>query len=102
MSRRRKIALAVVLLLQTVYFAKFLDRPPRVLADAFRYDVPALQLATGHGFTMPYEQAPDPVVRGWACARHAELCQATEYPVAIYPPGYSYFLAGVYAVAGHS
>jgi hypothetical protein len=102
MSRRRKIALAAVLLLQTVYFFRFLERPPRVIADNFRYDVPARQLAHGHGFTMPYEQAPDPVVRGWACAKHAELCDAAEYPVAIYPPGYSYFLAGIYTVAGTS
>lgn len=98
MSRRRKIALAVVLLCQTVYFAKFLERPPRVVADNYRYDVPARELAAGRGFSMPYEQAADPVVRGWACARHAELCNAAAYPVAIYPPGYSFFLAAIYAV----
>src|SRR5947209_4292194 len=102
MSRRRKIALALVLLAQTVFFARFLERPPRVVADNFRYHVPAHQLATGHGFTMPYEQAPDPEVRGWACARHPETCAAAEYPVAIYPPGYSFFLAGIYEIAGPS
>jgi hypothetical protein len=104
-KRNRGMALAVLLLAQTACFFIFLQRPPHIFPpDNFRYFVPGWNLAEGRGLSMPFAMAPDPVVRGWVCARHPDACNNPEgrYPTALYPPGYSYFVAGVALVAGRS
>src|SRR4051794_39798700 len=103
--RRRNLALAALLLIQAAYFFVFLPRPLQVAPwDNLRYEVPGWRLAQGRGLSMPFELAPDPTVREWVCSRHPRACDSADrsYPTALYPPGYSIFVAGVYSVAGRS
>lgn len=100
--RLRRLALAVVLLAQGALFLAFMHRPIAVESDNVRYELAAWNLAQGRGLVLPYDDAQDPDVRGWACTRHPEGCVDGNYPVAIYPPGYSVFVAAIYKVCGRS
>jgi hypothetical protein len=104
-ARNRRLALAALLLMQVAYFFAFLRLPLQVSPpDNFRYEVPAWNLAEGRGISMPFELAPDAVVRGWVCTLHPGACANPEgrYPTALFPPGYTFMVAAVYAVAGRS
>jgi hypothetical protein len=103
-SRWRKLGLAVVLAAQTVFFFFLMDRPLQVFADNPRYETAGYNLAIGKGISLPYEQTRDPLVKSWVCTRHPEACTAADgtHPTALYPPGYSFFIAGIYKIAGRS
>ena len=103
-STPRKVALAVVLATQTVFFFVLMARPLTVFADNARYETAGYNLATGRGISLAYELTSDPLVKSWVCTRHPEVCTAADgtHPTALYPPGYSVFLAAVYKVAGRS
>jgi hypothetical protein len=99
----RRVMTALVLLAQTGFFLLFLQRPITVLSDNNRYEVAAYNLATGRGLSLPLSISSDPEVYQWVCSRHPESCHAdTTHPTALYPPGYSVFVAGIYAVFGRS
>jgi hypothetical protein len=104
--QRRVAVIIAAVVLQTAMFWAFMQRPPTVLVDNFRYEEPAFHLANGRGMSLPFPRAPDTEIRGWVCAKHPDhaVCHdaSVNYPTAVYPPGYSVFLAGVYAVAGRS
>jgi 4-amino-4-deoxy-L-arabinose transferase-like glycosyltransferase len=93
-----------VLLTQTCFFLLQLHRPLEVMSDNTRYEVAGANVAIGRGLSLPYRLASDPDVHGWVCTRHPEECRADDnsYPVAIYPPGYSLFIAAIYTVCGRS
>jgi hypothetical protein len=102
--KTRRLALAIVLIFQTAFFAVFLVRPVQVVSDNVRYEEAGARLARGQGLSLPWELAQDDVVRDWVCGRHPDACTAADggYPVAMYPPGYSVFIAGVYRLFGRS
>ena len=102
--KNRYIALGVLLFAQAVFFATFFPNPPAVIADNTRYEVGGWHLATGRGLSLPRSVSDDPDVRSWACSRHPEACDSEDgsYPVAIYPPGYQFYIAGIYKVFGRS
>lgn len=102
MTRERRIFLGAVLLAQTLFFFATLHRPIAVESDNLRYEVAAWNLASGRSMTLPYRDAPDADVQAWACTRHPTACADASYPVAIYPPGYSIFVAGIYKLCGRS
>lgn len=102
MTRERRIFLGAVLVAQTSFFFATMHRPVTVESDNLRYEVAAWNLVSGRGLTLPYRDAPDVDVRGWACTRHPSACVGDSYPVAIYPPGYSFFVAGIYELCGRS
>ena len=96
-------ALALVLLMQTLFFCVWLQRPIEVISDNVRYEVAGYNLAAGRGLSLPNSLAKDEEVRGWVCTRHPEACLSdTTYPVAIYAPGYSVFIAASYLLFGRS
>jgi 4-amino-4-deoxy-L-arabinose transferase-like glycosyltransferase len=101
-SARRFLILGVILSLQTVYFAALGEWPPQVVADNTRYEGPAWNLAQGRGLTIAWPDFKDPTLRDAACARVPDACQGELYPTASYPPGYQFFLAAVYFVAGRN
>ncbi len=100
--RSRLYALVVMLAMQTLYFGVFIRSGPQFLGDNVRYEMGGWQLARGRGLALPFEMSPDPDVRDWVCSRHPEACTDGAYPSAQYPPGYQFFIAGVYLVAGRS
>ncbi len=97
----RRAAIVLLLLIQTGYFFAFGQWPPTVIADNTRYDEPALNLANGRGLSIRYESLKDPTLRDAACTRDPSACHDDLYPTASYPPGYQFFLAGVFWIAGH-
>jgi 4-amino-4-deoxy-L-arabinose transferase-like glycosyltransferase len=104
--RTRWAALALVLLAQALLFAVLLKRPLAVEGDNDRYELGGYNLAIGRGYALPlngYGATHDPEVQGLVCGRHPEACSAdTTHPVALYLPGYSVLIAGVYTVFGRS
>lgn len=100
-TRYRALFVAAVLAMQTVFFFVFLHRPLEMEEDNLRYELPGWNLAQGKGFVLPFDYyAEDTVVYDWVCSRHPEECKNGEYPVALYPPGYSFFIALVYLFTG--
>jgi 4-amino-4-deoxy-L-arabinose transferase-like glycosyltransferase len=99
------VALAVVLCAQTVFFA-VMWRQPLVGTDNDRYEAAGWNLASGRGYSLPlsgYGGSYDPEVYDWVCARHPEACSPdTTHPSALYAPGYSILVAGVYLIFGRS
>jgi hypothetical protein len=107
LSRRtRWIALLLVLCAQTLLFAVLLKRPLTVEADNERYEQAGWNVATGRGYSLPltgYGASNDPEVYEWVCSRHPTACDAdTTHPSALYMPGYSLLIGGVYALFGRS
>jgi hypothetical protein len=104
--RTRLIALAFVLFAQTALFAVMVKRPLAVEGDNDRYEQAGWNLATGRGYSLPlhgYGATSDPEIQSWVCTRHPEACSAdTTHPVAVYMPGYSVLIAGVYRLFGRS
>lgn len=102
-GRVRVGVLAAVLALQTIYFVVLLPRPVAVTADNVRYEVAGWNLATGRGYSLPLSSTDDREVQSWVCDRHPSACAADgTHPTALYPPGYSTFIALIYRVAGRS
>jgi hypothetical protein len=105
-QRARRVALALVIALQTLLFAVMLKRPLAVEGDNSRYEQAGWNLATGRGYSLPlhgYGGTEDPEIEGWVCSRHPEACWPdTTHPVAVYLPGYSVWIAGVYRLFGRS
>lgn len=88
---------------QLTWFYVFSARPIEVLSDNVRYEVPGFNLAQGKGLLFSDGELRDDTVRGWACAHSGLGCRPDElYPAAVYPPGYSVFIAAVYALFGRS
>ncbi len=104
--RFRWIAVGILLLTQTLFFCLLLHRPIAIEGDADRYEQGGWNIAQARGYSLPlqgYGGTNDPEVYGWVCGRHPEACSDdTTHPVAIYLPGYSAFVAGVYRVFGRS
>jgi 4-amino-4-deoxy-L-arabinose transferase-like glycosyltransferase len=100
--RLRRIALVIVLATQSVMFAALLHRPLAVESDNSRYEEAAWNLARGQHLSLPYRLAADDDVHDWVCSRHPDACHDGIYPVAMYPPGYSFFVAAIYRVCGRS
>ncbi|MDB4968472.1 MAG: hypothetical protein JWN44_4161 [Myxococcales bacterium] len=115
--RTRRFVLLAVLVAQTGWFAWFMHRPPAgvadpgfapdsplphsITADYPRYEVPAWWLATGHALSLSVTETQDPEVQGWVCTRHPDACSSDGmHPSALYPPGYSIFVAGIYKIFG--
>jgi hypothetical protein len=118
-DRRRHAVLGGVLLMQTVFFCLFAWRPAPGMTspglagsqifrnaatpDYSRYELPAYNLASGRHLALPLRETNDPTVQGWVCSRHPEACFSDgTHPSALYPPGYSLFVAGIYKVVGRS
>lgn len=105
-SRDRWIAVGIVLLVQTIFFAVMLKRPLGIEGDNVRYEEAGWNIAAGRGCSLRLEGVygtHDPEVYGWVCTRHPDACPAdTSYPTAVYMPGYSMVIAGVYSVFGRS
>jgi len=107
LSRRtRWIALALVLCAQTLLFAVMIKRPLVVEGDNDRYEQAGWNVASGRGYSLPltgYGATNDTEVYQWVCTRHPTACDPdTTHPTAIYMPGYSMLVAGVYALFGRS
>jgi hypothetical protein len=102
----RFLALALVLLAQTVFFVAMVKRPLRVEGDNVRYEEAGWNLATGRGYSLPLTGTAgtfDQEVYDWVCTAHPSACFSdTTHPTAIYMPGYSIFVAGIYSVCGRS
>jgi 4-amino-4-deoxy-L-arabinose transferase-like glycosyltransferase len=100
------MAVGVLLLTQTLFFILLLHRPLAVEGDADRYEQGGWNLAEGRGYSLPlhgYGGTNDLEIYSWVCSRHPEAClEDTTHPVAIYLPGYSVFVAGVYRLFGRS
>jgi 4-amino-4-deoxy-L-arabinose transferase-like glycosyltransferase len=100
------LALALLLFAQTAFFAALVKRPLAVEGDNDRYEQAGWNVATGRGYALPltgYGASNDPEVYERVCTRHPAACDPdTTHPSALYMPGYSMLVAGVYAVCGRS
>jgi len=105
-KRTRWLALALVLCVQTVFFALLAKRPLAVEGDNERYEQAGWNIATGRGYSLPltgYGATNDSEVYDWVCTRHPKACDTdTTHPAALYMPGYSIFVGAVYSVFGRS
>ncbi len=92
--------------MQTLFFFALLHHPVEAEGDNTRYEIAAWNLATGRGYSLPltgYGGSSDPEVKQWVCDRHPDSCAADgTHPSAMYLPGYSILLAGVYKIFGRS
>ena len=71
-----------------------------LLGDNYFYETPAWNLASGHGLSMETATADDPWLTGSYRTTHPDDHSAY-VPSTTYAPGYTVFLAGVYAICGH-
>ncbi len=97
----RKI-LWVVLGLQGIVFAVAVygHRGDWLYSDAVFYERPAWNLVRGHGLSYARDEWEDPDLTRLYQARNPEATSVRFVPAATFPPGYSFFLAGVYGLVG--
>ena len=89
---------------QIVLFgAMFYANRDRLLSgDATFYDSPAWNLASGNGMSIARDEWEDPHFTSAYHSRHPEEAGNRYVPVAVFPPGYTLFMAGIYSVFGRS
>lgn len=99
-----RAAVVGALIVQSIFFGVFAwkARGAWIYADNFFYEVPAWNLASGHGFSMPTDRFDDPDLTALYRRAHPEAAGSTFIPSATFPPGYGFFLAAVYRAAGRS
>lgn len=87
--------------IQVLYFAASVVRvaPHYLYADNRFYEMPAWNLAQGRGFTISRTEWEDPYLTRAYAAQHPDT-DLSHVPAVVFPPGYGYFLAAVYSLAG--
>ncbi len=78
----------------------YVHRGDWLYSDAGFYEQPAWNLVRGHGFSYARDEWEDPDLTRLYRARNPETAAARFVPAATFPPGYSFFLAGIYGLAG--
>ncbi|MCS7157388.1 MAG: glycosyltransferase family 39 protein [Blastocatellia bacterium] len=96
-----KILLAVCVLQGGAFaVAVYVHRGNWLYSDAVFYEQPAWNLVRGYGFSYAREEWEDPDLTRLYQVRHPEAASARFVPAATFPPGYSFFLAGIYGLVG--
>jgi hypothetical protein len=92
------------ILLQAAFFgvAAYVNRGESLGGDNGLYETPAWNLASGRGYSIARSEWEDPYVTELYRAAHPEWASSPYIPATVMPPGYGYFLALVYVVAGRS
>jgi hypothetical protein len=100
-TRRRLTAAVVAMQLLLFTAAAWVARGHWQYSDNWAYERPAWTLSQGHGLSIERAEWDDPYLSGLYFTRHPDADPAY-LPATVFPPGYSIFLAGVYAIAGRS
>lgn len=99
-SRPDPWVLLLVALQAAYFFAAVRAVSPQFLyADNIYYEMPAWNLARGRGFTISRTDWEDPYLTKAFTVRHPEAA-IEDVPAVVFPPGYGFLLAGIYAVVG--
>lgn len=88
-------------LIQALYFAASVVSvaPQYLYSDNRFYDMPAWNLAQGRGFSISRTEWEDPYLTRAYAARHPDA-DLSQVPAVVFPPGYGFFLAAIYSLAG--
>lgn len=73
-----------------------------LFADQKFYEIPAWNLASGHGLSIARSEWDDPYLTKRFLEGHPDSAATGYVPALVVPPGYSFYLAAVYSIVGRS